>query len=93
MSVEELEKKIKNQEKTIQDLVKKLYLLREEKSSAQDKIECDLCTTNHVNLGLIPCGHTLCHKCYKQLNKNNVLKGKCCFCKRAIRGSLELFFT
>jgi len=84
------------------DQIKVLQLenerLRERLSEAKEAIECSVCYAEQANCLLIPCGHSLCSSCYRQIeaqwekNANrynevaNVFFGPPCpFCRNEVR--------
>jgi len=72
--------------------------LRERLTEVREAIECSVCYAEQANCLLVPCGHSLCSNCYRQIetqwqkNPNryveeaNVLLGPPCpFCRNEVR--------
>ena len=46
---------------------------------------CNICFDNRVDLVLVPCGHTICSKCYRSPN--------CFVCRNPVQKPYKIFFS
>ena len=66
----ELKEEKKEELKTLSDLVKKenakLIICKKKQSNI---LECPICFSNNINMCFVPCGHTFCSKCVKDITQ------------------------
>jgi sacsin len=59
---------------------------KESVAKATADTQCQICLINQVNVCLVPCGHTICEGCERQMHSN-----KCPFCRRGIQQRTKFF--
>lgn len=77
------------------DLYKQFGLIRDIVIAARISVSggdhgaptCGICMEDPVSSALSACGHTFCNSCLRQLGRS------CAICRKAITGSIKLYFT